>query len=98
MPKSNDIYKGRPPTQHEINKVLKHHNRGLYRGFYREMVNKFYKSKKRLWAYPVPEGVNGGSYLNGFRHAIISLGYTGKMSAHGCKSDIGDAIILRRDE
>lgn len=92
MQKLDKIYDGRPPTQHEINKVLKHS------GLYEEMVSKFYKSKKRLWAYPVPEGVNGGSYLNGFRHAIISLGYTGKMSAHGCKSDIGDAIILRRDE
>jgi len=89
-----NIYEGRPPTQHEIARVSNSHKIGLYR----EMVSKFYESKKPMWTYPVPQGVNGSTYLSGFKRAISALGYEDKVSVHGCKSDKIDAIVLKRKE
>lgn len=89
-----NIYEGRAPTQHEIARVSSPHKIGVYK----EIVSKFYESKKPIWTYPVPQGVNGSTYLSGFKRAISTLGYEGKISVHGCKSDKIDAIILKREE
>jgi hypothetical protein len=93
MPKLDKIYEGRPPTRHEIEKVSKRRKFGLYE----EIVSKFFDSKRPMWSYPVLEGVNGSTYLNSFRHAIITLGLKYRISAHGCKSKTEDVIVLMRE-
>jgi len=78
MQKSNVesvIYEGRPLTQYEIDRISKRHKTILYK----EIVSKFYDSKKPTWAYLVPQGINGDTYFNSFNRAIFFLGYEGKI-------------------
>lgn len=89
-----NVYEGRASTQDEIDRVSKKRTTGLYK----EMVARFCNLQKRTWTYPVPEGVNGSTYLSGFKRAVETLHYQGKVSVHGCRSKDGDAIVLRRED
>jgi len=92
------IHEGREPTQHELERVSNPHKSMAAAGLYKKMVRTFDESKKPVWTYPVPKGVDGSTYLSGFKRARDTLGLRGKVSVHGCRSDEGDAIVLKHEE
>jgi hypothetical protein len=89
---TQDIYNGRPLTQYEERKMMK--RRG--NGFYADLVKEFWNSKKAMWAYPVPLGVNWGTYYTGFRKVVYRR-YP-NISVHIVKDNTGYIVILKREE
>ena len=69
----------------------------IRRGMYSKAVSDFYDSKEDVLAYPLPQGVNRGTYANGFSRAV-SKNFKGKITVHCFKCSTDGAILLQREE